>query len=87
MFLVATPSELSLRGRIGAYSLHAQYSPHETTKAARHAFLSKFLDEVDPERVLPEDERLRRAQAARQAYFAKLALKSVQARRRKAVTS
>jgi hypothetical protein len=42
----------------------------------------KFLDEVDPNRTLPEPERLRRAEHARSAYFTKLALKSVQARAR-----
>jgi hypothetical protein len=43
----------------------------------------RFLDEVDPDRVLPEAERLRRAEHARSAYFSKLALKSAQARRRR----
>ncbi len=75
-------TERSLRARIGAYSLHAQRDPRETTKAARHAFLSRFLAEISAD--LPEDERLRRAASARRAYFAKLALKSVQARRRSA---
>ncbi len=77
-------SEATLRGRIGAFSLHAQRDSREITKAARRAFLGKFLQEVDPEHILSDDERLRRAAAARSAHFAKLALKSVQARRRKA---
>ena len=38
---------------------------------------------VDPEGVLPEAERIRRAEHARKAYFTRLALKSAQARRRK----
>lgn len=74
----------TIRGRIGAYSLHAQRDPRETTKNARRAFLGKFAAEVDPEGILPEDERQRRATCARKAYFARLALKSVQARRRRA---
>ena len=77
-----TPSEASLRGRIGAYTLHALHDPKKTTRAGRAAFLRKFEDEVDPERVLPEAERLRRAQYARKAHFAKLALKSARARRK-----
>ncbi len=77
-------TERSIRGRIGAYSLHAQRDSRETTQAARRAFLSKFLDEVDPNHVLPDAERLRRAAAARSSHFAKLALRSVQARRKKA---
>ena len=77
-----TSAERTLRARIGAYSLHAQHCAKETTKAARSAFLERFLDEVDPERTLPEDERVRRAGAARKAYFAGLALKSARARRK-----
>lgn len=77
-----SPQEASLRGRIGAYRLHATHDPKETTKAGRSAFLSRFENEVDPERALPEEERLRRATYARKAYFAKLALKSARARRK-----
>ncbi len=76
-------NERTLRGRIGAYSLHAQRDSRELTKNARQAFDRKFLNEVDPDRVLPEDERHRRARALRQAYFARLALKSARARRRR----
>jgi len=79
-----SPEERKYRARIGAYTLHATHDPRETTRAAREAFERRFLDEVDPDRQLPEDERDRRAQYARKAYFARLALKSAQARRRKA---
>jgi len=65
----------SLIARIGALSLHARYDSREITAPARRAFLKRFEDEVDPERVLPTFERLRRAQYARKAYFARLALK------------
>lgn len=51
---------------------------------ARRAFLDRFLDEVDPNRTLAESERERRAQAARRAYFTKLAAKSARARKAKA---
>ena len=54
-----------------------------TTAQARAAFLSRFEAEVDPEGVLEPGERKRRAQAARQAYFARLAFRSAQARRRR----
>jgi hypothetical protein len=37
-------------------------------------FDQRFLDEVDPERKLPEAERQRRAEHARKAYFTALAL-------------
>jgi hypothetical protein len=52
------------------------------TQPARAAFDRRFEDEVDPERTLSPQERARRAANARKSYFAKLALKSAQARRK-----
>lgn len=75
------PQEMSLRGRIGAYRLHATHDPRETTQRARDAFDARFLHEVDPEGVLPEAERRRRAAYARKAYFAQLALRRAVKRR------
>jgi hypothetical protein len=59
------PNEMSLRGRIGAYRLHAKHDPKETTAKARETFLNRFEREVDPDGILPEAERVRRAEAAR----------------------
>ncbi len=74
----------SLQARVNAYKLHAHHDSRELTAAAREKFLTRFLDEVDPDRTLPEAERLRRAESARKAYFATLALKSARARRKRA---
>ena len=72
--LIFSPvNERSLRARIAAYTLHASRDPRETTSKARAAFDARFLDQVDPDRALPHAERLRRAQCARKAYFARLA--------------
>lgn len=76
-----TPQEASLRGRIGAFTLHAMHDPRETTAKARQTFLDRFEREVDPEGKLPEVERQRRAVCARKAHFARLALRSAQVRR------
>jgi hypothetical protein len=76
-----SPEERSLRGRIGAYGLHSKYDSKEITRAARTAFLAKWAREVDPEGVLPELERDRRAENALKAHMARLALKSAQVRR------
>lgn len=76
------PSERSLRARIAAYSLHSQVDSREHTKPARKAFLERFYNEVDPNRELSEAERERRAEAARKAYFTRLAYKSARARRK-----
>lgn len=76
-----TPAERSLRGRMGAYVVHARYDPRQTTAPARAAFLKRFVDEVDLDRVLPEPERLRRAASARKAYFTRLAFLASRRRR------
>ena len=79
------PKERSLRGRVGAFSLHARYDPRLTTAKARAIFASSFERLVDPDGKLPLQERLRRAEAARRAHYARLARLSHltrQARRR-----
>ena len=78
-----SPELRSQRARIAAHALHASHDSRETTKAGRDAFLARFEREVDPEGVLSESERQRRATHARKAYMATLAFKSAKARRRK----
>jgi len=78
-----TPSERSLRARIAAHAMHATHDSRDTTAAGRAAFNARFLDEVDPHRVLPEAERNRRAAHARSAFFTGLAFQSAKARRRR----
>ena len=75
-----SPQEATLRGRIGAYALHARYDSREVTAPARAKFLSRFEDEVDPDRLLSPEERQRRAEHARRAHFARLAYASAKAR-------
>jgi hypothetical protein len=79
-----TPAERSLRARLAAHARHAKHDSHEHAKKMRAGFDKRFLDEVDPDRVLPEAERLRRAEHARKAYFTRLALLSAKARRKDA---
>jgi hypothetical protein len=78
------PSQVSLRGTIGAHRLHATHDSRQTTAKARAAFLQRFEQEVDPDNQLAPEERARRAHHARKAYFARLALASAKARSRKA---
>jgi hypothetical protein len=54
------------------------------TEPARQALQRKFEREVDPEGKLPPAELAIRANHARRAYYARLALKSAKARRKKA---
>ena len=49
---------------------------HTNTAPAREAFLSRFDDLVDPNRVLSPAERARRSEAARKAHMTRLALRS-----------
>ncbi len=82
-----TASQLSLAGRAGAHALHASIAdPAAHTAPARAAFLDRFERAVDPEGVLAPAERAQRAQHARKAYFLGLALKSSQARSRRAAS-
>lgn len=77
-----SPSERALRARLAAHSLHAQVAdPAAHTAPARRVFMDRFEREVDPEGVLPAEERQRRAEHARKAYFLRLALASAKARR------
>lgn len=79
-----TPSERSQQARMAAHSSWARTpDPAARTAPARQRFLDRFEHEVDPERKLPEKERLRRAGHARKAYFTALALKSARARHRR----
>ena len=80
--IAMTPAERSLRARMAAYRMHASHDPKETTAAARAAFLARFEREVDPDGRLAPSERRRRAEAARKAYFTKLAIQSVRGRQR-----
>jgi hypothetical protein len=75
-------SDRQLRARLAAHSKWAQADPVEGTAKARAVFQLRFLDEVDPNRELPEAERLRRAEHAKKAYYTRLALLSAKARRR-----
>jgi hypothetical protein len=75
------PEEMALRGRIGAHVSQSRHDPRILTASARAAFLAKFEREADPDGTLPEEERRRRAEHARKAYFARLALASARARR------
>lgn len=56
-----------------ALLLHASRDSRQHTDPARAVFLSRFEREVDPEGILPPEERARRAKLRRRAYFLELA--------------
>ena len=84
--LAYDPDEMARRGRIGAHVLHSRHDSSEIAARAREGLAKKYLNQVDPDRTLPEAERLRRAEHARRAHLARAARLSVLARStRKAV--
>ena len=76
-----SPAERSLRARLAAYAMHARHDARRTSANGRAAFLARFEVEVDPDGTLAPEERRRRAEHARRAYFTRLALASAKARR------
>lgn len=78
-----TPEQRSLRARMAANTRWSREDPYDPTGSlprARKAFEDRFARQVDPNGTLPLDERQRRADAARRAYFQRLALLSARAR-------
>jgi hypothetical protein len=76
-----TPQQRVLRARLGAHTLHARGLTNTAT--ARKTWEQRFVDEVDPDRVLPHKERAKRAEAAKKAHMTALAFKSSVARTKK----
>ncbi len=76
-----TPAERTARARLAAHTLHSRVDSTVHTEPARRAFLERFEQAVDPDKVLPPAERRRRAEHAKKAYFTRLALRSARARR------
>lgn len=80
----STPADRSAIARQAALTRWSREDPRPALAEVRKGFDARFEDEVDPERVLPPAERARRVEAARRAYFTRLALKSAKSRRKKA---
>jgi len=71
---VSKTSRLSSLRRKGALRAHGLHGAVQTLRA-RHAFLARFLIEVDPNGELPQSERKRRARYLLRAYMIGLALR------------
>ncbi|MEX2081147.1 MAG: hypothetical protein WEC33_05990, partial [Dehalococcoidia bacterium] len=61
-------------GRIGGFTTASRHNSMATTAKARATFYASFEHDVDPNGELPVEERQRRAEAARSAHFARLAM-------------
>ena len=75
-----TPEQKSLRAWIAANTRWSREDPKPAMEKLRAGYQQKWIDQVDPDRLLPEAERDRRANAAMRAHMQSLALKSSKAR-------
>jgi hypothetical protein len=73
----------SFLGRMGAFAMHAKHNSTATTKAARDAAFERFVDAVDPQRVLDPADRLKRAKAAQRLHLLRLSARSAEVRRQR----
>lgn len=83
-----TSAERQLIAAIGAHGRWAKTSAadrQQATSKARQALFDKFAAEVDPDGVLTPKERERRARHAQRAHMSRIALKSAQTRRQRAL--
>ena len=78
------PPSMATRGRLGGLTTSSKHNMDDCAARARQGLLRRFEDEVDPERMLTEEERARRVEAARKLYYGKLALRSAAVRRGRA---
>lgn len=75
-----TARQRTQRARIAARAKWAQHDGSQGTQAARETFLARFERQVDPNHELAPEERAKRAESAKRAYFQRMAY----ARHRKA---
>jgi hypothetical protein len=82
-----TVSERSLRARLAVHASWARTPDRSArTAPARKAARDRFEREVDPDGTLDSSERARRAHHAMHAHMTRMALRSVQARRKGAIS-
>lgn len=82
--MTLTPAQRSLRSRIASHTRWANCDDRiAATQPARDAFRDRWLDQVDPDRVLPPVERAKRAEHAMKAHMTRMALASAKARARR----
>ena len=79
---MSTDTERTMAARVAAHTSWAHTPDRNArTAPARAALMARFEREVDPTGALLPQERAKRAESARKAYFTNLALKSARSRR------
>jgi hypothetical protein len=69
-----------LRASAAAYTRWSRQDPKPALARVRVGYDLKWINQVDPDRVLPEAERNRRARAAMRAHMQLMALRSAKVR-------
>ncbi len=83
-----TPAQRSLSNRINAHLSWAKTPDRDARSApGRAAAAARFERLVDPEGVLPEPERRKRAESLKKAHYLGLAKKSATARARASMSN
>lgn len=78
-----TPGQRALRARGASYASWANTAdPAARTRNGKNAAFRRFEDQVDPDRLLEDDERFRRAKAAQRAHMSSIAQLSVKSRKK-----
>lgn len=79
-----TPEQRRMRASIAAHTRWANTADRAgAMEPARRGLADKFEHEADPDGVLPAEERAVRAESLRKAFYARMSLKSSQARARR----
>jgi hypothetical protein len=76
-----SPSERRLRAQVAANARWAREDRGLASERQRRVMLTRFEDQVDPDRSLSSAERAQRAANAMAEHMARLALRSARARR------
>lgn len=80
-------NDMAQRGRIGAFVTNSRYPGDVVTSKARATFIQSFIATARAEatargETLTDEEAARRGEFLRRAHYARLALRSSQARRK-----
>lgn len=79
-----TPEQRAMRSKLGNHVRWANCEDRTAATApARQAMKDRWLDQVDPDHVLPAAERAKRADHAMRAHMTRMALASAKARARR----
>jgi hypothetical protein len=75
-----TPEQRRLRAQAAAHARWAKESAVRQAQLGQNGLIEKFARDVDPDGVLDEKERYRRAESARRAHMLRMSLASSKAR-------